>query len=109
MTDQEVLTRCIEIALDNHWKTPGKLNTAESIIANYYYLIAPILFDHDFCRALFGEGKVEPTDIVEAVPDVNERFLTGNSITRPWRYHIQQLALAEDRIGYLGKWLEGQG
>lgn len=48
-----------------------------------------ILFNHDFAKALWGE-----------VP--NSGYLkAANKI--PWKYHLQQMVIADDPIKYLGE------
>lgn len=114
MTDSEVLQKAIERAIENGWKTNIFWDDMLSQPTIYdgdggYAYVNPlsILFDHDFARALFGEEELERATS-------NDHIKIKGNFTRPvrghegWQYHIQQLALAEDRIGYLREYLEGK-
>lgn len=87
MSNQQVLREVIRKAIANGWDSPfGSYNE--------------VIFNHEFAKALFGMKKVVaervPTNPFEEDPD------TDILISRPaWQYHLQQLAIAEDRIEYL--------
>ena len=56
-----------------------------------------IIFDPTFCKALWGEEKHE-CEICSDVADYFRCYCKPN-----WQHHIQQLAIAEDRIAYLAE------
>lgn len=133
MTDQQVLTKCIEIAIENDWK-PAATNSswewcdgkgclyssdAGCIVdyggagayhmstSDYIERLNAIIFDHSFAKALWGEEEKHYLTHKE----VKEEFSSGGYEAyridnRGWQYHLQQLATSEDRIDYLRKWLE---
>jgi len=61
-----------------------------------------IIFDHDFCKAYFGEEEPEfyPGDDLYA--ENNQAIYWEEPV---WKYHLQQLAITppEERINYLYK------
>lgn len=115
MSEQQILETAIRKAIDGGWKFAGSNNDA-TIVCKYrddyfahdpYFEIdwhmptAPselsvfdIIFNHDFAKALWGEG---------------EKFAWGNGpkeeeawYTDGWRGHLQQMVIADDPIKYLG-------
>jgi len=127
MNDQEVLTKCIEIAKGRGWDMFGwpKYEVVAGGIGLYegsgdsflsrkngeLFDDATIIFNHQFATALFGRrlyvGRVIPS--LSAVKSyqvdyvVSEYELIKND---EWEYRLQELALATDRIDYLRKYLE---
>lgn len=126
MTDKEVLERCIEKAIDGGWKgakwcmldgdwlgSPPKIEVVDpfGIDAHFRYTtggvnieqhdipLEHVIFNLDFAKALwkghYSKGT-QPYGVPKLEKDIWE-----------WRYHLQQLAITEDRIDYLRKWLEG--
>lgn len=111
MNKEHILKECIKIAVKNGWGTNGLVsdwiegkNDAELDeqgwyipYEGYWLDLNSLLFNHEFCRKLFGE---------EGYMDGWYRDL--GVCTKHWAYHIQQLAISEDRIEYLGEWLKAQ-
>lgn len=54
-----------------------------------------IIFNHDFAKALWGEDGFTPTG----------GGLGDYSVKRGWKYHLQQMVIADDPIKYLGEHL----
>jgi hypothetical protein len=67
--------------------------------------ICQIIFNHDFCKAFFGEEH--PAEVASYKNPVTKTEINLNMKQSgvAWKYHIQQLALAEDKIKYLEKFL----
>lgn len=68
--------------------------------------IEAILFDHDFARALWGEGehyfeRLED-DIIfkQSQWSADDGLMFNGSL---WQYHLQQMVIADDPIKYLGE------
>lgn len=126
MGNSQVLQKAIERAKQNGWKTQIVWDDYYDYPVIYdndgdytYVATSTILFDHDFAQALWKEK-----DYIETIyhypeslyryedktlPRIPEHATITASFKYPaWQYHIQQLALAEDRIGYLREYLEGK-
>lgn len=102
MTNQEILTKAIQEAIDGGWK-PSYLHKviegqeASYILENRDISDYDIIFDHDFAKALFGE--VEQS---HGYFDKKHHMYLG--LPEPaWQYHLQQMVIAEDPIKYLGE------
>lgn len=113
MNDKEVLEACITKAIKGGW-IPDRYDECErsqrldyEFVYDWYnFRSYPenyrlFIFNHDFAKALWGETQVtdrlwqkldEPTD--------NGREYLLN-VKPAWQYHLQQLAIAENRIAYL--------
>lgn len=75
-----------------------------------------LLFAHDFARAFWKDGEditfAVPAQTFERVlPDGTRRVVQRKPFTRrsarkdAWRYHLREMALAEDPLRYLRKYL----
>lgn len=113
MTPSEILREAITKAVENgykHWLTETEILKDRSTKYKVDYLIleyvteadpeeeeyASIIFSHEFVKAFWGEKF-----------DYFEKFdkkgvLHGELL---WQYHLQQLALSEDRLKYIGRFL----
>lgn len=87
-TKQQILEKALERANGNSYRGFIKLSAARIIADGYEY---NVFFDHDFAKAFW------PDDIIG-----DGRRNDQHS----WQYHIQQLALAEDRFKYIEQFLE---
>ena len=87
------------------------------------YSINDIIFDKDFAKAYFGE---EPLFEIDETPswahdpldvdinwytekEVEEKGCRIGSLTQSqesWQYHLQKLAISEDRLAYLKQFIE---
>jgi hypothetical protein len=115
-TDQEILTKAIQKAIDDGWTLPGykmykgdiyevtdlrsRLQYGEfelHIDGGYNEVsVNQVIFNHDFAKALWGEDERKPE------PVANSQFMT-TVFKRDWRYHLQQMVIADDPIKYLGE------
>lgn len=120
LTDQQVLTKCVEIAVENGWKDGELISKNQEALDGLLNEHATLLiFDHDFAKALFGEGwhfnlgrpgkRKEPTKCDNCGSVCPWFKLQPDEYDDAWIYcwqaNLQQLAIAEDRINYLRKWI----
>lgn len=123
MTNQEILQKAIEKAIGNgfefdafikahpmlvHLITDTKKAWIESIIA--YRQEAMILFDRDFAKAFWGNGRHGYTEIRYEVVGCEECKLEGFPPEgfKPlpcWQFHLQQMVISEDPIKYLEQFI----
>lgn len=109
MKPEEVLKKCIEIAVENGWKTEflkedWKMADGKGFPTVYWgkkdaWMVGgeSIIFSHDFCKALFGEKELE----WESVEEHGDEYFRCPA----WEHHIKELATSEDRIKYLEDYL----
>jgi hypothetical protein len=104
MSNKEIIRKAIKKAVKNGWNPTTEIpkhdwpvgdmpDTEEARMwGTMTTLYETLIFSHDFAKA-FWENKL------------NE-WAYGNGYSIPnWQYHLQQLALAEDRLAYLAKFL----
>jgi len=107
MTNEEILKKAIKKAVKNGWKPlPDHiLLTPENILANYYNLFHPIIFNHDFARAFFGDDSCGNRERSVWCSE-DDKFYTGLLKRIPnWQYHLQKMVLREDPIFYLKQFI----
>lgn len=105
-TDHEVLQAAIDKAIANgyrgrsygHWVWHP--DGGENLYGPVPDECADLLFDHEFCRALWGEFDNQNANW-SCYPAY--RAYEEPEAIPYWQYHLQQLAIAEDRIDYLRK------
>lgn len=112
MTNEEILKKTIEKACRtgiwlNKWSVNARIDDDGVFRSSE---IEPedafnIIFDHDFAKAFWGEGRNR------------KRFELNNTIEnncdegyceyfcQPWQYHLQQMVLEEDPVKYLEQFL----
>jgi len=119
MSNQEILEKAIQKAIDGGWKTPldewevsadclsvyhhNKPSRAWESQLMWFQPISELIFNHDFAKALWGEELHQETFIVPK--ELNKRFAgTKDLDIKPtWMYHLQQMVIAEDPVQYLGE------
>jgi len=106
LTDQQILAEAINKAISNGWKTidalpklEGEVKTASiGFDGAFSFMIGDSrhfsnLFNHTFAKALWGEESLglifEPGN-----PESKKEML-------PWKFHLQQMVIADDPIKYL--------
>lgn len=98
MTNEEILKKAIEKAMDNGWKPLGdnfkEWTTVRMVFINFNYC-GCFIFLHDFAKAFWGER----TEFRKSYDNGEEEYI------RYWKHHLQQLVLEEDPIKYLEKFL----
>lgn len=114
MSNQEILEKAIEKAEKNGWaknykikmtwlNDDGTRRITAKITIDDWDTYAPIIFNHDFAKALWGEELHQEIFIVPK--ELNKRFAgTKDLDIKPtWMYHLQQMVIAEDPVQYLGE------
>jgi hypothetical protein len=100
MSNQEILEKAISKAIAGGWKGDSKLlydiwglDNLTADVSKLYWLI----FSHDFAKALWGDkfnhymvrdGRDKKAGVIE--------YAT-------YKYHLQQMVIADDPIKYLGE------
>lgn len=85
MSNQEILEKAIQKAIDGGWH--GCCSTTKRIIMHNEPF--SIIFNHDFAKALWGKE--------------DRQFRSIGGWTQAWKYHLQQMVIAEEPIKYLGE------
>lgn len=105
MTNQEILEKARKKALVNGWKPKFYVvytikDATEPIVESAaaqeleWRNIAPVLFEKDFAKALWGEEL-----ITSGSDSLDDSYWELES----WQYHLQQMVIADDPIKYLGE------
>ena len=95
-----LLKHLIEVACERGWRPKIQYRL------NPEFYQTHILFDHEFNRCLWGETdywyESECTWGGAILPIVDQHYEHCKRLKakRDWKFHIQRLALAEDRLGY---------
>lgn len=111
MSNQEILTKAIEKALVGGFEYRGfrhfkvyvpdlnwiEFNHGPSSATHSSLEPFTLIFDHDFARALWGEGYKTDEDGTPESPEL------GWLIDHIWQHHLQQMVIADDPIAYLGE------
>lgn len=113
MTNEEILEKAIQKALDASWDMYDHdkcnweiVNHPYATERDHYFVrvltsdifidASYIIFDHDFAKALWGEEKKHSRDQFFDIID-----------KEGWKHYLQQMVIAEDPIKYLGEHLDG--
>lgn len=104
MNHQTILTKAIEKARIGGWDGPSYEDYMhfDSIRLN------DIIYSHDFAKALWPE-KTEPCAYCGlkvawgSIHPLPCPYSFMESRASPWRYHLQQMVIADDPIKYLGE------
>jgi hypothetical protein len=104
MDNQEILTKAIQKAIDGGWRSKHLnrlqlFDKTKMTTAVKQELVASLLFNHDFAKALWGDGG----RIKKPVDYPNYSAKTRSVKIRGWQSHLQQMVIADDPIKYLGE------
>ena len=120
MKPEQILKKAIEKAIENGYKPDGMLgavlsgelgigldpNIYNHLVADRQYLI--YIFSHDFAKAFWGEEIESGVANLEAYTrsgdDGTESALAFEEL-KSWEFHLQQMAVEEDRLKYIEKFL----
>lgn len=104
MSNQEILEKAIQKAIEGGWEHGIPADHLEIVKDKggilFYYQEPPydLIFNHNFAKALWGEELA--------------RGFEGNNLGQTWqyhkpawKYHLQQMVIADDPIKYLGEHL----
>ena len=106
MTDQQVLEKAIQKAIDGGWDILDRYEVSTFSVHNNGHLLPAvwfgeggnhtqglvteqIIFNHDFAKALWGED--------------GEGIMHGGSGRIGWRHHLARMVVAEYPIKYLAE------
>lgn len=100
MTNQEILTKAINLAIAGGWENEEMYSFDTRVgsglfnpgIGEYggHEDIAVLIFNHNFAKALWGETIWNLHDTPE-----EDLYI--------WQHHLQQMVITEDPIKYLGE------
>jgi hypothetical protein len=130
MTNQEILTKAIEKAIANGWtywlykgfarfEVRSPVDMLECLVeftmGEHHQVVNQqhVIFNHSFAQALWGELDIMQECKYCKTPmgfqHPNPCPFAGLSQQRPiisvWRYHLQQMVIADNPIAYLGEHL----
>lgn len=120
MTHEETLTKAIEKAIANGWDkfgnpkhnyrlkaftdTQGKPDIEFKLVRGSndvcYYTINDIIYNHDFAKALWGDGTLPNFSQYSGMATTKSGEF---DIAEPWKTHLQQMVIADDPIAYLAE------
>lgn len=112
MTNQQILEKVLQKAIDGGWITFATYNVTDGLGAwatvkpeegkewqskiIYWQPLESIIFNHDFAKALWGENLI-------ISQHANNLGQVGSWHEPAWQYHLQQMVIADDPIKYLGE------
>lgn len=109
MSSQQILEKAVQKAIDGGWAPHNKPRRWDAREIMHWYKFGEFssrqadddnwkkfIFNHDFAKALWGEGKVEYTITCTCHNNSNEQNYNL------WQHHLQNMVVAEDPIKYLG-------
>lgn len=96
-----ILGRAIQKAIDGGWKPSAAMKYQKE--HPYVYI-----FNRDFAKALWGDydGPFTPQNSCKVCGESHGIYVEeqiDSVISAPWKYHLQQMVIAEDSIKYLGE------
>jgi hypothetical protein len=69
-----------------------------------YFNTYTLIFNHDFAKALWGDQEeLFHYPESEVVAPNNHQKQSEMAYQQVWRYHLQQMVIADDPIQYLGE------
>lgn len=131
MKPEDILKKAIEKAVKNGYKFRYDLDDEdgkkafEVTVENWCNIcdqsMNAVLFDHQFAKAFWGDEEILNEDCVD-VSDLKGGWETGEWFNRlddsinldgwfsyvelpQWQYHLMKLAISEDRLQYISKFL----
>jgi len=116
MNKKEVIKKTIKKAKDSGWEDKNNFDEDFTVVKqNLVYgwdkqkHLNELLFNHDFAKSLFGDTPYCTACEQKAINAfLCRQFNNGITEAPAWQYHLQQLAVTEDRIEYLKDYLSNQ-
>ncbi len=124
MTNQQILEKAIQKALDGGWRSTfastvidwavrsdgssgiDDLCIERSVEGRILYRIFPeqVIYDHDFAKAFFGDINADFGMVWYTIKSSKEATsVAWASGQQPaWKKHLQQMVISDDPIKYLG-------
>lgn len=129
MTNKEMFKAAIEKALKDGWSFPEQAEVEKwavigewptSYLSVFYwhrdhnlmdgdhtyerkYSINDIIFNHNFAKALFGDGDYYQTHDGRWMRDHPK---DSHTHLKGWQLNLQRMALEEDALNYIGRFLD---
>lgn len=103
MTHEEILRKAIERAKANGYTCPYA-EDFQCFVCGDNAHVPRVIFDHDFAKAFFGDEERQSIEWHKNLSTGDEEHHLGVIMPR-WKFCLQEMALAEDRIAYLAKLL----
>lgn len=125
MKNERIIEKAVQIALDRGWEFDNldkwmwsAIRKTDTVMNNWYYILLTyngaektidverIIFDHDFARALFGNGedsRKQGFNLVTGKPMTSEELAELPRDLELWKRRLQEMAIADDPIKYLGE------
>lgn len=100
LTDKQALEKAIRIAIKNGWDVEFEdvlqvMSKRESLYGLRYVAHSGWLFNHEFCKALWGEEHA-------VVIDVHRPVTNGVVMSlKEYQFHMQQMVIADNPLAYL--------
>ena len=112
ISQEQKLKQVLDYAIERGYTCLGKSTKHFSLTYEYDIVnkdggttsmmeLNTLIFSHEFCKAVFGE---EETKVYGVTGMVHPHL---GYTTPAWKYEIQQLAVAENRIDYLFDFING--
>lgn len=106
MSNLDTLKKAVQIAITGGW-TPTThdwffINKGDVNWEGVQNHLPEIIYNHDFARALWGEGEHGLNEVNGhwyEVGEFDERSYI--EILPTWQYHLQQMVIADDPLQYL--------
>lgn len=121
MTDEQVLQAVIDKAVKNGWEDGKYIYSPQGDGFWEFYgddgdvpeevIINGIITSVEFAKALWGEEEVQVLDSLPQEPIIKAGQMTMMMIHQSthmpvWKFHLQRLVIAENRIEYLKQFIE---
>lgn len=119
MTNQEILEKAIQKAIDGGWIWMNRDGIESWRVLEDYaenqlevttthhdkqrsqrYLPTTFIFNHDFAKALWGENW-KSAELLDNIPKT-DTYRIG-TVEPCWAWHLKNMVIAEDPIAYLGE------
>ncbi len=114
MSKKTLIEKIIDKAFKRGYEPYGNHSNLQKYSYNYAQVIMnnlsveSIIFSHSFAKAYWGEKRVQRRYSRDNSANCgeNRNDYKDYTIKDGWQYHLPQLALAEDRLKYLEKFLD---
>lgn len=116
ITNQQILENAIQKAIDGGWdqdyrvkfsftNSDGSRRFTARTSVDDWDTYAPIIFNHDFAKALWGEERGENVKVNKdgSISPIKASKPFGMYVIPAWQHHLQQMVIADDPIKYLGE------
>lgn len=98
LTDQEVLDKATKKAIKAGWAPSEDVLSLVLSRKTFIIELAPvILFDKEFCIALWGDKAIEYE--ISPLPSIESKPI--KLVQEKWAYHLQNMVISENPINYL--------